>query len=220
MALTLAGATIEIRDLMNEDNAAFWSDAEIQRWIQEGCRLFSSKSLMVEAESDLDPLIASQLSYSSADESWIGDCLEIYASIYYNGSTVKYHALKKIHPRQMGHSANFTVGIPKNYALHNRKLYIWPLANAARISAGDKITFLYAKETDDITAITDEYQHLPIIYASAKCKQKDQKFAEATSLMSQFYQELAFERQDKHGREEDTLDMFKVKAQGGQGGAT
>jgi hypothetical protein len=219
MALTLINAVEEIRDFVNEDTAAFFTDAEIQRWVQEGCRIFSAKSLLVEDTQDLDPLIASQLSYSSSDETWIGDCLEIYAAIHYNGTTGKYKGLRKEHPRQIGNSANFTAGVPKAYTQHNRRIYITPLTTAARVTAGDKITFLYAKETDDITAIQDEYQHLPIIYACAKCKQKDQKFAEASSLLSQFYQELSFERRDKHGREEDTIDMFKTKKSGGQQGA-
>lgn len=219
MALTLAGATTEVRDILNEDNAAFFTDAEIQRWIQEGTRIFSAKSLLVEDTQDIDPLIASQLSYAAAQETWIGDCLEIYAALYYNATTTKYSGLIKIHPRMIGNTANFTAGISKQYAFHNRKIYLFPAATAARVTAGDKVTFLFAKETDDITALADEYQHLPVIYASAKCKQKDQKFAEATAFMSQFYQELAFERQDKHGREEDTLDMFKIKAKGGQQGA-
>jgi hypothetical protein len=220
MAITLANAITEIRGALNETNAAFWTDAQITYWIQEGCRLFSAKSLLVEDTQDIDPLIASQLSYSSSDETWIGGVLEIYAAIHYNGTTGKYKGLVKTHPRQVGNTANFTAGVPKNYTLHNRRIYIQPLTTAARVTAGDKITFLFAKETDDITEITDEYQHLPVIYAVAKCKQKDQKFAEAGALMAQFFQELSFERMDKHGREEDTIDMFKIKATGGQQGAT
>lgn len=220
MSLTLLNAVEEVRNILNEDQAAFFTDSEIQRWVQEGCRIFSAKSLLVEDTQDLDPLIAGQLSYSSTDEPWIANVLEIYSAIYYNGTTGKYKGLIKEHPRMIGNQATYTSGSPKYYSQHNRNIYIAPLTTTARVSAGDKITFLYAKITDDITALTDEYQHLPIIYASAKCKQKDQKFAEATSFMSQFYQELAFERQDKHGREEDSLDMFKTKARGGQGGAT
>ena len=41
-----------------------------------------------------------------------------------------------------------------------------------------------------------------------------QKFAEANSMFGQFYAEIDFERQDKHAREEDSLDMFKTKARG------
>lgn len=218
MALTLANATTEVRDLLNEDQAAFFADSEIQNWIKEGTRIFSAKSLLVEGDDSIT-LVASQLSYGSGDHSWIGDCMEIYTALHYNATTGKYKGLRKEHTRQIGNSANFTAGVPKAYSMHNRNIYVTPMTTAARVTAGDTILVLYAKETDDITEVKDEHQHLPIIYACAKCKQKDQKFAEATSLFNQFYQELAFERADKHGREEDTLDMFKVKSTGGEAGA-
>lgn len=218
MALTLADAVTEIRDMLNEDNAAFWTDAELQRWVQEGTRIFSAKSLLVEADDSIT-LVSDQISYTSSDHAWIGDCMEIYTALHVNGTTGKYTGLRKEHPRQIGNSANFTAGMPKAYSLHNRTIYVTPLTTAARVTAGDTIFVLYAKETDDITEVKDEHQHLPIIYACAKAKQKDQKFAEANMLMNQFYQELAFERSDKHGRQEDTLDMFRVKASGGEAGA-
>lgn len=174
---------------------------------------------MVEASGDIDPLIANQLSYSSSDETFIGTMIEPYAAIYNDGAN-KYKGLIKSNPRKLGNVATFTSGAPKYYSLHNRKLYIWPLTTAAIITAGGKITFLFAKYTEDIADLPDDYQHLPIVYSAAKCKQKDQKFGEANALLSQFYTEIDFERQDKHGREEDTLDMFKTKAEGGQRGAT
>jgi hypothetical protein len=214
MALTLSDATIEVRDNLNEATAVFWSDAQIQKWIKEGTRIFSSKTLMVEDTQDIDPLIANQLSYSSSDETWIGDMMEAYAALYNDGST-GYKGLIKIHPRQLGNLATKTSGPTKYFCQHNRKIYLWPLPNATVVAAGAKITFLFAKETDDITALTDEYQHLPIIYATAKCKQRDMKFAEASSLLGQFYQEINFERQDKHARETDSIDKFRIPVRGG-----
>lgn len=214
MALTLADAITEVRDSLNEATAVYWSDAQITKWIKEGTRIFSSKTLMVEDTQDIDPLVANQLSYSSSDESWLADVLEIYTAVYNDGST-NYKGLIKIHPRQLGNLATKTSGPTKYYCMHDRKVYLWPLPSATVIAAGAKITFLYAKETDDITAVTDEYQHLPIIYAVAKCKQKDQKGSEAGQLLSQFFQEIAFERSDKHAREVDSLDKFKIPAKGG-----
>jgi hypothetical protein len=217
MALTLATATTEVRDALNEDTVVFWTDAQIQKWIKEGCRIFSSKTLMVEASGDIT-LVANQLSYSSSDESFISTVIEPYAAIYANQSN-KYKGLIKSNPRKLGNVATFTAGDPKYYCIHNRKVYIWPLTTAAIVTAGGLVTLLYAKYTEDIADIADDYQHLAVIYAVAKCKQKDQKFGEANALMAQFYAEVDFERRDKHAREEDTLDMFKTKARGGQRGA-
>jgi hypothetical protein len=218
MALTLNQATTEVRDVLNESTAVFWTDAQIQKWIQEGTRIFSSKTLMVEDTQDIDPLIAGQLSYSSSDETWIGNIIEPYAAIYNDGGAgvaALNKGLIKIHPRQIGNLALKTVGAPKYYCMHDRKIYIFPMTSAAIVAAGAKITFLFATETDDITALTDEYQHLPILYAVAMCKRKDQKFAEANALLGQFWQEISFERADKHARETDSLDKFKIPGTGG-----
>jgi hypothetical protein len=212
MALSLANAITEIRDLLNEATASYWTDAQITKWIQEGCRIFSSKTLMTEADDSIT-LVANQLLYTSSDEAWIANCIEPYAAYYDDGSN-NFKGLVKVHPRQIGNLALKTAGPPKYYMMHNRSIYIWPLTTAAIVTAGGLVMVLYATETDDITAISDEYQHLPIIYALAKCKQQDLKFGEANTLLTQFYNEVNFERADKHERETDSIDDFRIKARG------
>jgi len=217
MSLTLSDAITQVRGVLNEATASFWTDAEITYWIQEGCRDFSSKTLMVEAEDDIT-LVAGQLSYDSTDEPFIATVIEPYAAIYYTNAG-DYKGILKTHPRKLGNLHKFTAGTPLFYTLHNRKIYVWPLTTATEVAAGAKINLLYSKVTDDVTEITDEYQHIPIIYAMARAKMKDQKFAEASALMSQYVMVVNFERADKHGREEDTFDMFKTKPGGGEAGA-
>ena len=212
MALTLANAVTEVRSTINEESPEFWTDAEITNWIQEGTRVVSSKSLMAEDYQTIDPLVQNQLSYSSSDETWIADALEIYSALYNDGSN-KYKGLIKVHPRQLGNLATGTAGVPKYYCLFNRQIFIWPLTSAAIAGTGT-IDVLFSKETDDITALKDEFQHLPIIYSVAKCKHKDRAFSEAKSLFSQFYNELNFERTDKHDREVDAVEDFKVPRMG------
>ena len=213
MSLTLSTAITEIRSNLNETTAVFFTDAEITTWIQEGTIVFSSKTLMVEETSDIT-LVAGQLKYSSINEAFIGNMIEPYAAIYFDGTST-YKGLIKIHPRQIGNVALATAGPPKYYTMHDRMVYVFPMTSAAVVAAGGVISVLHAKVSNDITAITDEYQHLPIIYATAKAKQKDQKFQEAGVLLSQFYQEVAYERNDKHSREVDSLDKFKIPTKGG-----
>jgi hypothetical protein len=213
MALSLANAITEVRDLLNEATASYWTDAQITKWIQEGTRIFSSKTLMVEADDSIT-LVANQLLYTSSDHAWIGDCIEPYAAYYDDASNV-YKGLIKVHPRQLGNLALKTSGPPKYYCMHNRSVYVWPLTTAAIVTAGGIVMVLYAKETDDITEVSDEYQHLAIVYALAKCKQQDLKFGEANALLTQFYNEVNFERADKHARETDSIDNFRIKARGG-----
>jgi hypothetical protein len=199
--------------VLNESTAIFWSDTQIENWIKEGVVTFSSKTLMVEETGSIT-LATGTLKYTSSEASFLSAMLEPYSVIYDDGSN-GYKGLIKVHPRQIGNLATRTTGPPKYYAQHDRNLYVMPLTSAAVVTAGGVLSVLYSKITEDITAITDEYQHLPIIYAIAKAKQKDMKFAEANALLQQFYQEVNFERQDKHAREVDSLDKFRVPARGG-----
>jgi hypothetical protein len=217
MALTLNEAITEVRYLLNEATASFWSDAEITDYIQEGCRIASSKGLLYEVEVDLT-LVADTLTYAATD------IVEVNHAYYWTatGGAGNYKGLIKISPNQLGNLATFTSGRPKYYVLHNRLVYVWPLPTTAESGETGKIKLLCSKETDDITNLNDEYQHLPIIYAAAKGKQKDSKFGEANSLFQQFYSDVAFEREDKINREVDTFDDFRIKPtrpQGGQSGA-
>ena len=216
MALSLANAIEEVRYILNEPTQVFWSDTEITAWIKEGVRDFSSKALMYENVGTIT-LATGKLYYTSVDAAFLADMIEPYSCLYYDGSS--YKGIIKIHPRMVGNEATNTTGEPKYYAVHGRNFFVWPATSDAVVAAGGTLTVLYAKETDDITVLKDEFQHLPMLYAAAKAKMKDQKFAEATSLMTMYLNFVAFERQDKHAREEDTLDMFKVKPRGGQGAA-
>lgn len=217
MSLTLSDAVSEVRSNVNETTAAYWSDAEIETWVKQGCRIFSSESLMVEGTEDLDPLIANQLSYDSSDESWIGTAAYLHTAIYYDGGT-KYKGLIKVQPHQIGNVATFTSGAPKYVCFFDHKIYVWPLTTAAIVSANGIITFLIAKETNDITEIQDQYQYIPILYATAKAKQKDRKFTEAGTLMKEFEQKTVFERKDKLHQKVTGVGDFAIPGKGNDNG--
>lgn len=208
MAYTLATAVTQVRSLLNEDTAVFWTDTELENWIKEGCLAWSSGSLTVESSFELT-LIANQLSYSSSDDANIANVLEIH-SAYYDDQSNNYKALIKGTSKNLGHVATSTAGAPKYIFLHNRKLYIWPLTTAAIVSAGGTVHVLFSKETDDITALNDEFQIWPIHFSAAKALQKDRRYAEASMHMNQFYTMLNFERGDKYIREVDAESDFLI----------
>lgn len=196
MSVTLAAAIAQVRSILNEANAVFWTDAEITAWIQEGVRYVAASADGAEADDTLT-LATSQLSYTSADESWIANCTIPYAAIYNNGSN-KYKGLIFVHPKQIGNLLTFTPGDPKYFSFHNRTFYIWPLPTTTE--NGNTILMLYSQETDDITTLPDELQHLPILWAQSKAYEKDRMNAHAGALKQQFFSELDFTKQDKVNR--------------------
>lgn len=193
MSLSLAQMTTDVRQLLNESTATFWTDTEIQDWLAEGTRIIATKCLCIEDSDDIT-LVADQLTYTSSDHSWIADCLKPYALIYDDGSN-NYKGIEMVHPKQLGNLLTFTSGPPRYYAFHNRRFYIWPLCSSTE--NGNTLTCLYAKESDDPTDLRDEFQHLAIQWAFARAKEKDHKFQEAGMIKQDLMQQLQFERQDK-----------------------
>jgi hypothetical protein len=208
MSLTLATATTEVRYLVNETTASFWSDTEIQGWIQEGVLDLCSRALLVQDVQDIT-LKASTLYYTSSDESWIADVLKVYAAYYDDGSS-GYRGLIKDHPKMIGHQHKQTSGAPRFYNVFDKKIFVWPLTTSAIVSAGGVITVLYHKATNDITLLDDEFQYLPVLFAASKCKMKDMKYGEANLLLTQYLNGINFERADKINRSIDAKDQFKT----------
>ena len=207
MALTLVDAVADVRQLCNEPLAVFWKDAEFEDWLAEGTRIIAAKALCVEDTQTIS-LVTNQLIYNYADgvTTWAADCLEQYAAIYNDGNN-KYKGLQFVHPKQIGNLMTYTAGEPRYYSFHNRSFYIWPLPSSDY--NGKTVSILYAKETDDITELNDEYQHLAILWAFARAKEKDMKFSEASQLKNQFFQELSFARADKVVRTPETNAAVK-----------
>ncbi len=206
MALTLTDAQNELRSLLNEPTAVFWTDGELETWIKEGVRMIASKTHAVEAEDDLT-LVSSQLIYTASDHSWIGDMLSPYAAIY-NAGSGKYKGLEFIHPKQIGNSLTYTPGAPRYYTFHNRSIYVWPLPTTS--TAGKTVSILYATETEDITALKDEHQHLAIQWGQIRAMEKDMKWQAAAAQKQQFYSELNFEKTDKSMRDAEGIRSVKA----------
>jgi hypothetical protein len=196
MSLTLVKGIADVRQLLNEPTAVFWTDLEIEDWIKEGTRIIVSKTHGVEATGNIT-LVQNQLSYTSTDSTWIGDCMWAYAALYNNGAN-KYKGLQFIHPKQIGNLLTFTAGDPKYYSFFNRAFYIWPLPSSTIV--GNTVLTMYAKETEDFTLLPDEFQHLAIMWGQAKAYEKDMKHAQAAAIKQNFYSEMQFERNDKTTR--------------------
>ena len=206
MALTAATARTEVRALLNEETASFWTDTEIDNWIKEGTSDLSTKSLLVTDSQDIT-LVTNQLTYTSSDHAWIANCLEIIG-VYHDDGANEYKGLVRVHPRLLGNTDILDADAPRYYSFHNKTFYFDPIPAAAY--NGDTITVLHAKQTDDITDVAYEYQHLIVKYATSMAKVKDRKYHEAQLLLTQYINSINFERADKFEREVDSLDMFMV----------
>jgi len=108
----------------------------------------------------------------------------------------------------IGNHDILSAGAPRYYTIWNKSFYVMP-APSATYNAKD-IMVLYTKITDDITELEYEFQKLAIKYAYAMAKMKDKQFAEATLVLADYNNALAFEKDDKIERDVDALDKYMI----------
>lgn len=210
MAYSLATATTEVRALINEATADYWSDSEIQEWLKQGTISIATKLLSAESEDTvtLDGTTPKWV-YSSSEEAWLANLLMIKTA-YYTDASGNVYGMQRIKPEQFGHTQEFqTAGRPKYFYESNHKLYVWPKPSATE--NGQTITILNSYETDDITNLRDEHQPIAFLYAAAKAKLKELQFQDAALFMAEFTNSVNFERGDKYDMGEDTEQDFQVK---------
>jgi len=186
----------EVRNILNEPSALFWSDDEINEWIDQAAVDISSKAMCVEASGTIT-LASGTLEYTEPT-----DCIKVYAVVYSN------RGLLKIHPRQLARITATASGAPQYYYHFGGKIGIYPVPGASE--SGGSVTILYSQETDDITDVPDEYQPYAILFAAARAKLKDQKFDQATQLTVQYLNSLIFHRQDLYERGVESKDMVRI----------
>lgn len=203
---SLALAIAEVRALLNEPTASFWTDAEITSWIKESAVQISSISLCVEA-MDTITLATATMVYASLDTSSsdVPEILRVFAAMYDDGaSPEEYTGLQKIHPRQLKHLANMEDGPPQYYWHFAENIGFYPMPTSDENSKN--VHIYYSKVTDDITALPDVFQPLAILYATGKAFMKDKKFTVANQYMSAYINQLNFLRQDWFEAEKQQID--------------
>lgn len=207
MAYTLSQAVTQVRYLINEDTADFWSDTEIEDWIKQATIQISTKLLSAEEEQTIT-LVNGQLKYATADEAWIANLLKIKA-MYYTDPDDYIYGMQRIELDMFGHTQQFQIpGRPHYYYENNRAVYVWPRPSATE--AGEKLTCLTSYETDDIADLRNEHQPLTFMYAASRAKAKDRQHQEAALYMAQFLNGINFERQDKYDMGVEPTAQFNV----------
>lgn len=190
---TKATLKAEIRRLLKEPTPLFFSDAEIEGWIDQAAIDISMKTLCYES-IDTVSLVAGTLEYSVPT-----DAIKVYGCANANKGMIK------IHPRMLAHIVETSPGTPLYYYHFADKLGFYPVA-----SSSGSISVYSSKITNDIADIQDEYQPFAIPYAMYKAKLKDDKFSQANSYLVSYLNSLIFHRQDLYERGVDSKDMAKV----------
>ncbi len=69
MAVTLTQALSEVRSLLDEPNPQFWSNAELQNWINQGCENFAQRTRTLRTVETL-PVVAGTQNYTTPGDQY------------------------------------------------------------------------------------------------------------------------------------------------------
>jgi len=200
----------QVRSLLNEPAPVFWTNDEIDNWIQEACIDITTKTLCYEKSGDITLVSTPVLTYGAIGSDSIDDILKIYGAVYYD-STNTYRGLQKIHPRQIQHLPESTAGEPFYYYKFGDEFGIFPVSNAAVVTATGKVKVFYSMADETITNLPYYYQLSAISYAVAMAKRKQKSEAEAMQFYMMYINSLSFYREDLYDRGVDSKDMFQTQ---------
>ena len=209
MAFTLTTATTEVRALLNESSASFWSDTEIENWIKQGCLDWTEKSLLLSKE-DTITTSTSTYKYTTSGNSYIDDAILTMHAEYSN------KALRRINYEQLrGHTqlALASDAAPQYYwDQYDGTTFTFYIAPTPSSTYNNKtITVTFACRTDDITEIPYEYQQAIFLYAYSKAKTKERQFQEAALAWQQYVNGINFARRDSLEKSPMPIDSFRTQ---------
>lgn len=193
-----SGVTVQtvidrVRYDINETTAGFWSDTELQQWINEAIWEINSKTRCLETAVSTQALAEDDYDYAIA-----GNWLSIETIIHDSGTTTgdsdtadagrRLHTLKRIDIKNFGHTRE--TGRPKQYTIWNDILYVWPIPDST-VSGTTLILFVVTLPTS-ITSATSAietpayFDHCILNYVKAKAYFKDKREAKGNYYMALF----------------------------------
>lgn len=197
------------RCLLNEPTASYWTDNEIDKWIQEGCIDITTKTLCYEKSGDITMVSTPVLTYGAIGSDSIDDIAKIYGAVYYD-NTNTYRGLMKIHPRQIQHLPQADAGEPYYWYTFGDMFGVFPVSNAAVVTAVGKVKVFYSMADETITNLPYYYQLPAIIYAVSMARRKEGRIAEANQFYTMYINSLRFYREDLYERGVDSKEMFQI----------
>ncbi len=204
---SLAEASLEVRAIIKEPTALFWTDAEINNWIKEGCVDITAKTLCYKVIAELDENITDDII-----EYIVPSLAFKIMSVEFKDGTASpntYRGLTRIHPRQIANDGNNAAGDPFYWYHYADRIGIYPVP--ASIGGSDRLSVLYALTSETITDLPDRYQQFAVNYAAAMALFKRRKNSAAVSLYSGYLNSVKFSRMDIENLEAvETKDQLQI----------
>lgn len=185
----------EVRSLINETTASFWTDAQIQNWLDQGVRDVATRGLAIQ-DSDTFLLVTGQYEYTDLvtdGAAGVSDIVKVWGCIYQNPDD-EYIGLKRINPSQVADLPHMKAGPPVYYYHFANKIGIFPLPASGQ--NGDTVKVYFSRKPTGATnalriaELPTEYKTLIYWFAAALAYKKEHRYAESDKFYQMYLQEL------------------------------
>jgi len=186
---TAATARTQIRALIGESTASFWSDTEIDNWVKEATEDISARGLCIQ-DTDTFLLVTSQYEYTDLvtnGAAGVTDIVKVWGAIYLNPDD-EYIGLKRISPMQIADLPHMKPGPPIYYYQFDNKIGIFPLPTSGQ--NGDSVKIYFSKQSQTIGDLPNEYQPLTFLYTASMCYKKEHRYVESDKFYQMYMEEL------------------------------
>ncbi len=184
--MTVTNLILRIRDLLNEDTAGFWTDAELTRYMNDAERDIAIKALCLQQIDSLTTVNATQTVSSLAYKTMFLEYLQ---------STTKGIGMENILSSQWGHTPGLGVE-PQIWFERGTLLYIEPIPNAIY----NLKTYTADYPTSEVSTggnspeIPEAFVPLIILYVVSVCLMKDRRYVAGQQVYAMYMNELLYNR--------------------------
>jgi hypothetical protein len=187
------GLLTRVRYVLDEPTAAFWSDAELLSWLNNGVEDIAARTKCLQA-SENATLRSGVVEYF-VSSSYVG----LTGALYYNGSS--YKALDRANPfdpsKGIGNAQN--VGEPVHYADWGGKVLLWPEPGSA--VDGKTVSVFYVERpsriaSGDAVPVPAYLVNALEMYVASQALYKDRQDARAAWYESKYKAEIDRYRSD------------------------
>ena len=186
---TNATAITQVRSLIGESSASFWSDTELGNWIKEAVEDISARGLCIQ-DTDTFLLVTSQYEYTDLvtnGAAGVADIVKVWGAIYLNPDD-EYIGLKRIYPMQIADLPQMKSGPPKYFYHFDDKIGIFPLPTSGQ--NGDSVKIYFSKQSQTIGDLPNEYQPLTILYCASMAYKKEHRYTESDKFYQMYMEAL------------------------------
>lgn len=205
----LSNIRSNVRTMLNETTAAFWTDEELNRLINDGERDIAIKSLCLENIDSVTTTASTRLVAFAGHK--------ILRVEYTNATTPL--GLIRIKPNQLGRIPYNGI-TPQFYFQWGNKVVIDPMPTTTynlNLYIADYPAYEMVDDTDE-PQIPKRFNELIILYAVYRALMKDRKFASAGAIYQTYINELQLARSQVIERYPDLKDDYKIPDRVVQGG--